>query len=127
MLRKGDVILIAAIIAVIFISYGWNIYTYNEYGDGEGIVTVRINGKLYGEYNLKTVKDQSIKLNLPSGEHSTVEFKDGKVRIEDADCPDKICVKTGWISKPGEMIVCLPYRIIIKISGERQDVDVNAF
>lgn len=127
MIRKGDIFLIVFIVAVILISYGWNIYTYGNYGDKEGIATIEIDGKLYGKYDLKTVKDQTLDLNLPAGEKSVVEFKDSKVRVLDVNCPDKVCQKTGWVSKPGEMIVCLPFHIIIKISGDRQDVDVNAF
>ncbi len=36
--------------------------------------------------------------------------------VLEADCDDKICVKSGKIEQPHEMIVCLPKRIAIIIS-----------
>lgn len=126
MVRKGDVILIVFIIAVIVISYGWKVLAFGN-SNAQGIATIQIDGKLYGRYDLKSEGNKVIELKLPGDESSAAEFNDGRVRIKDANCPDKICVKTGWISKPGEMIVCLPYRIIIKISGDSENVDVNAF
>lgn len=32
------------------------------------------------------------------------------------DCPDGICVKTGWVDG-GTPIVCLPNRLIIEVKG----------
>lgn len=127
MMRRGDKILAIIIILIIAVGYGWKLYNDSRYSNKEGIAVIEINKKVYGSYELKKVQDDVIKLELPDGEQSIVEFKDGKVRIQEADCPDKVCVRTGWISKPGEMIVCLPYRIIIKISGDKQDVDVKTF
>ena len=43
--------------------------------------------------------------------------------MEDADCPDKVCVKTGKIKKPGQTIVCLPHRTVIEITGDNADID----
>lgn len=127
MIHRGDKILIIVIAAVIVLGYGWKLYSSSLYKNSEGIATIEINGKLYGKYELKKVGNKKLQLELPENEHSTVEFKDGMVRVQEADCPDKVCVRTGWVSKPGEMIVCLPYRIIIKISGDKQNVDVNTF
>ena len=126
-MRKGDKILIIFIILVMASGYGFKLYTDNRYKDKSGTAVVEVNGKQYGKYDLKKVGNKEIKLQLPDDEVSIMEFKDGKVRIKEANCPDKVCVRTGWISMPGEIIVCLPYRIVVKISGEGQDVDVNTF
>ena len=54
-----------------------------------------------------------------------IEVNNGKVRFKEAQCPDQVCVHTGWIEKPGEIAVCLPSGIIIKIEGYNQsDVDI---
>lgn len=127
MMRRGDKILIIIIAAAIAIGYGWKIYVGYKFRNSQGIASIEINGKPYGRYDLGKVGSKIIKLELPDDENSVVEFNDGKVRIKDADCPDRICVKTGWVSKPGEMIVCIPYKVVIKVSGEKQDVDINAY
>ena len=58
------------------------------------------------------------------------EFGENKIKIdnkavwvEDASCPDKLDVKMGKIEKAGQMIVCLPNRLMIKISGNNEKVD----
>ena len=38
----------------------------------------------------------------------TVEIRDGRARVSDSDCPDKICQRTGWISRKGETVICAP-------------------
>ncbi|MGE5483782.1 MAG: NusG domain II-containing protein [Ignavibacteriales bacterium] len=46
---------------------------------------------------------------------STFEISGGRVRMISSDCPDKVCVKMGWISQAGQVIVCLPNRVILKV------------
>jgi len=53
----------------------------------------------------------------PSGGHLVVEVSGGAVRVRESDCPDQVCVLTGWISTPGDMIVCVPYRVVIQVVG----------
>lgn len=44
---------------------------------------------------------------------------DGKsVYFESSDCPDKVCVATGVLSKSGEWAACLPNRVFLKVVGE---------
>ena len=44
--------------------------------------------------------------------------ENGEIYIKESDCPDKVCVRSGRISKSGESIICAPNRVAIKISGE---------
>ena len=50
--------------------------------------------------------------------------EDGRVRFLSSDCPDKVCVKTGWISLPGSCAVCLPNRTLIKITAGETENDI---
>lgn len=51
---------------------------------------------------------------------STIEVEKGRVRMLASTCRDKICVGTGWVDAPGKEIVCLPNRVVIRITGERK-------
>ena len=51
-------------------------------------------------------------------EHITVHIENGKVWVTDADCADKVCERTGVISRGGQSIVCLPHGVVIRIGGE---------
>jgi heptaprenyl diphosphate synthase len=50
-----------------------------------------------------------------------VEVRDGRVRVAEADCPNRICVRTGWRSREGEVIVCVPNRTVIRILGRERN------
>lgn len=44
-----------------------------------------------------------------------LEIKDERVRVKKSDCPRQICVSRGWIKRPGQVIVCVPNKILIEI------------
>lgn len=47
--------------------------------------------------------------------------------VETSDCPTQDCVHTGHISRPGQSVVCLPARVIVRLEGgtvQPDDVDV---
>jgi hypothetical protein len=45
----------------------------------------------------------------------TIEVRGGKVGVTRADCPNHVCVRTGWRSRGGEVIVCVPNHVWVKI------------
>lgn len=42
-------------------------------------------------------------------------IKEGEAYMQEADCPNQICVHHSPVSHKGETIVCLPNRVIIEI------------
>lgn len=38
--------------------------------------------------------------------------------VLEANCPKKLCVKTGEISRPGSAIICVPGKIAVIIEGK---------
>jgi thiamine biosynthesis lipoprotein len=48
----------------------------------------------------------------------TVEVRDGRVAIVQAECPNQVCVRTGWRSDAGDAIVCVPNRAMVRITGD---------
>jgi hypothetical protein len=44
----------------------------------------------------------------------------GRAHLENAPCPLKICEAMGPIDRAGQVIVCLPNRIVIKVSGPEE-------
>ena len=69
--------------------------------------------------------DDTYEFNTDRGSN-TVVVESGKIRVSDADCPDKVCVNMGWKSRRGETIACLPHKLVIEIQGGRErDIDVQ--
>ncbi|MEE1172797.1 MAG: NusG domain II-containing protein [Ruminococcus sp.] len=81
--------------------------------------TVRISqdGKILYTINLSVARDEEFEIKCSEGTN-TIEIRDGKIRVRDADCPDKTCVKTGWLSSAAMPIVCLPHRLVIEFCEE---------
>jgi hypothetical protein len=78
------------------------------------LVVVSIDGETYETYSLE--KDQTITVQTSYGTN-TFTISDGKVFMEDADCPDKICTGHSAITNANETIICLPHRFVIEIKG----------
>ncbi|MBO7395029.1 MAG: NusG domain II-containing protein [Ruminococcus sp.] len=80
-------------------------------------VAITQDGKTLYTFDLATFDDeqtQQIRIESPDGGYNIVEIDEGNtIRISEADCPDKTCVKTGELSD-GVPIVCLPHKLVIK-------------
>ncbi len=50
-----------------------------------------------------------------------VRVEGGSVRVVESDCPDRTCVRTGAISAPGDVVACVPNRVVVRIGGEHAD------
>jgi hypothetical protein len=55
-----------------------------------------------------------------------IEVRSGKVRVLRSDCPKGLCVAFGWISSPGESIICVANKVIVEVSGKTGDEDFVA-
>ena len=53
------------------------------------------------------------------------EVKNGKIRLINASCPDKICEKTGYIGSSGQSLICVPNKITVSVVGSGESVDVT--
>jgi len=51
------------------------------------------------------------------------EVRDNMVAFHKNNCPDQVCVRTGFINHPFELSVCLPHRLILTIRGVETDID----
>ena len=49
------------------------------------------------------------------GHTLTVEIKNDAVRVVEADCPDRVCVHTGAISREAQTIACVPSSVVITV------------
>ena len=47
-----------------------------------------------------------------------IEVRGGTVRVLSSPCPRQVCRHGGWIGEPGELLVCLPNEIVIRVPGE---------
>ncbi len=110
-LCKNDLILIAVILLAGCLGLIW----MNHHGSGGKQVKVTVDGEVYGVYSLE--KPRKITIHEDSFTN-IIRIQDGKVEMEKADCPDKICVNHSAIRRKGETIVCLPHKVVVEVIGE---------
>lgn len=97
------------------------IYTRIYIGDaGSKSVYIEIEGKPYKEILLNDTTEETLDIKTEYGRNLVVIDK-GIVRVKEATCHDQICVNQGKISKPGEILVCLPHKLTIEIKGNKSD------
>lgn len=91
--------------------------------DEHQIAEIRVDGKLIRTVELRQGYTERIRIG-GNQHYNDIEITDKRIRIIDADCPDQVCVKTGWISMSSQEIVCLPWRLVIKIVPTKsQNID----
>ena len=83
----------------------------------EAVVTV--DGTEVGRYPLSKAGTFPL-----TGGTNILVIENGEAWVTEANCPDKICMGMGKISRNGEFIACLPNRLLIVVEGgEKAAVD----
>lgn len=96
-------------------------FYFNVQQAGGEKVLITVEGNITA-YSLR--EDRRIVLQQDEECYNTVVIENGEVFMEDASCPDQICVRHKKISKNGEMIICLPNEVYIEVeSGNKSEID----
>ena len=102
------------ILVLVFILVGISAFFVLKLSRAEGeAVRVQVDGETVAEYPLD--KDGEYPIN---GGSNVLVVKDGEAYMKSADCPDRLCVKSGRISRAGEQIICLPNRVSVEVLGD---------
>jgi len=124
--HKNDILLILAVLLLAGGLWLWLVCTRTA--GGTAVVTV--DGVTIAELPL----DRDAVLAVTPGDGfaadstfcNTVEVSAGRARVVEANCPDKICEDTGWVQYDGQMIVCLPHKLIVTVAGGEAGADATA-
>ena len=121
-IKKGDIFLLAIFVAAaLLIAFSPLLQNrgFFEKDSQPLVLKIRISGELYGTYDLN--KNQSIQIQNQYGSN-TLSIQSGTVSMTESDCRNQICVQTGPIEAPGQMIVCLPHELIAEITATSDSV-----
>ena len=103
-LKKKELTFIIGIVVFALLLWGGMYLTRRG---NYGSIRITVNGEEYGTYSLG--KDQVIKIN-------------------EADCPDHLCMKQKAVDSTGGTIVCLPNKVVIEgEKGESHNEDSPEF
>ena len=112
-IKKQDFLLIAVILLIAAVGFTSNWFLHQK---PSATVKIIVDAEVVEELDL--TKDTELIIHGAWGGTNTLIIENGTARISEASCPDKICVHQGPISQSGELMVCLPNEVIVRIDSE---------
>ncbi|GGA45515.1 NusG domain II-containing protein [Paenibacillus physcomitrellae] len=114
-IRKADWLLIAIVLLAVAGYFGGKALfeRADAYAAGKLEARITVNGELYKQVPL-TQEEQVIDMRTKYG-HNVLKVYDNGIRMTVSDAPLPIALKMGFISKPGERIICVPNRVLVEI------------
>lgn len=116
MITVYDKIIVATVLISAMIIY--LLFAGTVFGEQPEMVVISVDGREYASYNLAEISEvKNVEINTEFG-YNTIEITSDGARVTDASCPDKTDIQSGKITKPGQMLVCVPNRVTVRIIGK---------
>lgn len=124
-LKKSYVLFIAVLLILVSGAATWKyVYQKNRVNGGSSFMEITVNGDLFARERLLIQEERKeILVPVRSGYHAVVVIDHGSISVLPMPkeiCPLGICSKMGPISKPGESIICMPNKMIIKVLSNEE-------
>jgi len=120
LLGKWDGLLFAGLIAIAFITHVF----YTLPGRGADNAFARISADREVIQTIDLSEDGEFGLHHNPGIRFSVQ--DGAIAFIESDCPDKTCVRSGYLRHSGQMAACVPNRISLSVVGVGSMDDLDA-
>ncbi len=114
LLTTGDKILASSLILISILSFAI-LKAVNRPGQ---IAVIKVENQQKFSKNLN--RDEKFGAGGYIGE-TTIEIVNKAIRVVSSDCPQRLCVRQGSITRTGEIIVCVPNKLTISIEGRRKN------
>ncbi len=115
MLTRYDICIVIIVLLATVVSYC--AVGFDAANEAPYAVEITVDSKLYANYNLTdAVTPQIVKISTEFGNNVLKITSDG-AEMTESDCPDHLDVKCGKITKVGQVIVCVPNRVVVKLIG----------
>ena len=108
---RADLLLIAALMLAGLIL---TLLLFANRQDGREAV-VRVDGQAVARLPLS--EDRRFPVEIDGTVTNVLIVHNGVIRMEEANCPDHLCIHRGAIRYAGDSIVCLPNRVFAEITG----------
>lgn len=67
-------------------------------------------------------QERAIDIRGPLG-NSRIVIHHGQVRFEHSPCTNQYCVHQGWLSRAGQVAICLPNQVSLELLGSNKPYD----
>lgn len=115
LIAKKDILII-----VLLLGLALAVYAVPKLADGEdsAYAVITCDGEIVEEIPLDADGEYTVGNMI-----FTVDG--GEIFVSESSCGDKICVRTGKISRQGEAIVCVPNRTAATVEGAENNDDLD--
>lgn len=110
-----DLLLIGGLLLAALLCY----LLFSGSGSLGNVAVVRVNGQETARYSLAV--NGRYELN---GGSNILIIRNGEAWLEDANCPDKLCVRQGKIELDGQCITCLPNKLTVTLYADNSEVEL---
>jgi hypothetical protein len=70
---------------------------------------------IHNETEIILCLSQDMVFTLPQNPHIQFQIKNGAIAFISSNCPDYICIRTGFIHLTGQTAACLPNRMLVTL------------
>ncbi|MBI9013472.1 MAG: NusG domain II-containing protein [Clostridiales bacterium] len=120
-MKRGDYKIIIIILALVLGAYGY--VFYKGMSTNDKILTITQDQEVLYEFKIDESYSNMIRIENDD-QYNVIYIQDGEVWVEEANCLNQVCVTHSHVSKIGEMIVCIPHKLILEIKGDKNVLDI---
>lgn len=117
LIRAKDIAVIILILAAAAATY----FLTGIFSKGETRAVITCGGETAGIISLR----QDGEYSFPETGDMVFTVLNGKISVTESGCHDKICVRTGSISRAGEAIICVPNRTAVTVENDSEENGVD--
>ena len=118
-LEKKTVVAVVAIVALVVVCAIMIIVPRFTESENDLYAYIDFNGEIVREINLTKASDEEFEIRALADHVVKFQIEDHKIRFLESECPDKICVHTGWLSRENDIAACLPNRVTLFVTSKQ--------
>ncbi len=114
-MKKKNALIIAFCFMVFFLIMFWVYYVNKSLTYAEKVEIITPDEKIVWPLHKDAIFDFYF-----NGDHVEIKILQGTAFFLTSSCPNQTCVESGSISHPGQVVICAPNRVLIRIKSIKQ-------
>ena len=110
--KRGDFVIFAIIVAVV-ITTAIGFYRAPL---SAGTVKIYVDSSEYATYAISDGNEKTVTIQTEFG-YNQLKMQSGAVQITESDCIGHDCVRMGTVSHAGDVLICLPHKLLVVLEG----------
>jgi hypothetical protein len=108
-------VLLILVSGLALVAFG--IYRHKRSPEGSMVIVKSIGkdeNRVVARQSLSSDETVTIPVEGPLGT-TMVEIVGDRAHVVSSPCPDKVCIRMGWLRRVGDYSACLPNRVLVEV------------